>query len=238
VDPSDPTETHSGGAFDKFAHQYDALLSQSLKIAGEDGVYFARGRLDWLAHRLSALNFNPTTVVDFGCGTGSTIPLFFDILGAQRVIALDESVELLNMARRQYGHLSVSFSLQSSGRPESCDLVFCSAVFHHIPPTARLAVARAIRTSLRHGGLFALWEHNAWSPAARYVMSRCEFDRDARPLSASVARRLLIEAGFEIVATDFLFIFPRFLRTLRWSERMLTKLPLGAQFQVLGRRIG
>jgi hypothetical protein len=109
-------------------------------------------------------------------------------------------------------------------------------VFHHIPPAERTLVARAVHAYLRPGGLFALWEHNAWSPAARYVMSRCEFDRDARPLSAVSARRLLSEAGFEVVATDFLFIFPRFLRWLRWSERLLTALPLGAQFQVLGRK--
>jgi trans-aconitate methyltransferase len=239
VEPPERARARTAGAFDKFAHQYDTLLDKSLQITGEDKEYFARGRLEWLAQRLAQLNSKPRTVLDFGCGSGSTIPLFFESLGANHVIALDESAELLNIAARRYGHLSVSFSLESNfdGR-ESCDLVFCSAVFHHIPPPARLAVARTIRTYLAPAGFLALWEHNAWSPAARYVMSRCEFDRDARPLSASLARTLLTQAGFEVVATDFLFIYPRFLRLLRWSERLLAKLPLGAQFQVLARKIG
>jgi SAM-dependent methyltransferase len=238
VEP-DCSRARAAGEFDKFAHQYDALLGESLQITGEDKGYFARGRLEWLARRLAELRFEPDTVLDFGCGVGSTIPLFFEILGARHVIALEESAELLNLSAREHGHRSVFFSLQSDfeGR-EACDLVFCSAVFHHIPLPFRLEVARTIRTYLKPGGLLALWEHNAWSPAARYVMSRCEFDRDARPLSATLARKLLTEAGFEIVAVDFLFIYPRFLSMLRWSERLLTKLPLGAQFQVLGRKIG
>ncbi len=239
MEPPDAARDRAGAAFDKFAHRYDALLDRSLRITGEDKEYFARGRLEWLARQLTRLHWKPETVLDFGCGSGSTIPLFFEILGARRVIALDESVELLNLAARQYGHLSVSFSLESDfqGR-EACDLVFCSAVFHHIPPESRLGVARAIGEYLKPGGFLAFWEHNAWSPAARYVMSRCEFDRDARPLGAPAARKLLVAAGFEIVATDFLFIYPRVLRILRWSERLLAGIPLGAQFQVLGRKAG
>jgi SAM-dependent methyltransferase len=237
VEPPERVRARRDGGFDKFAHQYDALLGESLQITGEDKEYFARGRLEWLARRLAELHFEPGTVLDFGCGSGSTIPLFFEILGARHVIALEESAEMLDLSAREYGHLGVSFFSSSDfeGR-DACDLVFCSAVFHHIPPPSRLGVARAIRDYLKPGGLFALWEHNAWSPAARYVMSRCEFDRGARPLSASSARRLLSEAGFDVVATDFLFIYPRFLRLLRWSERLLTGLPLGAQFQVLGRK--
>ena len=224
--------------FDKFAGHYDDLLQESLQIAGEDKEYFARGRLEWLARRLADLGFDPSTVMDFGCGPGSTIPLLFEILGARRVVALDESVEMRNLSERKYGGRNVTFAPQSGFEErEACDLVFCSAVLHHVAPADRLALVRRIRTYLKPGGLFAVWEHNAWSPAARYVMSRCEFDRGARPLSAARARRLVRDAGFEILATDFLFIYPRFLRLLRWSERLLTKVPLGAQFQVLARRV-
>ena len=237
VEPPERAEARGDGAFDRFAHQYDELLGESLRITGEDKQYFARGRLELLAERLAALRFRPDTVLDFGCGSGSTIPLFFEILGARHVIALEESAELLEISERDYGRLDASF-FSSSTFPKGgeCDLVYCSAVFHHIPPANRLAVLRDIRDYLKPGGLFALWEHNAWSPAARFVMSRCEFDRDALPLSAPAARRLLSEAGFDLVGTDFLFIYPRLLRLLRWSERLLTGLPLGAQFQVLARK--
>jgi SAM-dependent methyltransferase len=236
VDP-DFRPARGPAGFDQFARQYDSLVGECLRLTGEGKEYFARGRLKWLARRLSGLRFEPKTVLDFGCGTGTTIPLFFEILGAREVIALEDSVELLDLSKRRFGGEGVSLSLSSDfERREVCDLVFCSGVFHHIPRPEQFDVARTIRTYLKPGGFFALWEHNGWSPAARYVMSQCAFDRDAEPLSAPAARRLLAATGFEIVATDFLFIFPRFLSGLRWSERLLVKLPLGAQFQVLGRK--
>jgi hypothetical protein len=55
-------------------------------------------------------------------------------------------------------------------------------------------------------------------------------------LSVREARQLLLDAGFEIVRSDFLFIFPAVLSWLRFLERPLSKLPIGAQYQVLARR--
>jgi SAM-dependent methyltransferase len=219
--------------FDRFADEY----AQCHHIGGEDRASFARRRLEFLAERLARIPFDAETVLDFGCGTGSTLPLFAEILHARRVLALEESEPLLRLAERDYAHLVASFHRTSNlPEPESCDLVFCSAVFHHVPPGERLALVRKIGAILRPGGLFAFWEHNAWSPAARYLMSRCAYDRGAKPLAAPAARRLLSEGGFEILATDYLFIFPRPLRWLRPAERLATKLPLGAQYQVLARR--
>ena len=90
--------------------------------------------------------------------------------------------------------------------------------------------------SLRPGGLFAFWENNPWNPGTRYVMSRIPFDRDAITLSSPEARHLLRLGGFEILRTDFLFIFPRILDWCRWVEPLCSRLPLGAQYQVLCRK--
>jgi hypothetical protein len=65
-------------------------------------------------------------------------------------------------------------------------------------------------------------------------MRRIPFDRDAIPISAREASRLLRDAGFRIAGTDFLFIFPRVLRRLRAIEPLVSGLPLGGQYQVLG----
>jgi len=67
-------------------------------------------------------------------------------------------------------------------------------------------------------------------------MSRCPFDEDAILISPREARALLMRAGFEIVRTDFRFIFPRALRGLRKLEDLVYRLPLGAQYQVLCRK--
>jgi len=67
-------------------------------------------------------------------------------------------------------------------------------------------------------------------------MRRIPFDRDAKLLSPPAARRLLRGTGFEVVSTDFLFLFPRLLAALRPLEARLARIPAGAQYLVLCRR--
>ena len=67
-------------------------------------------------------------------------------------------------------------------------------------------------------------------------MSRVPFDRDAVMLFPHEARRLLRQAGLDIVLTDSLFIFPASLAGLRPLEPRLCKLPIGGQYLVLARK--
>ena len=66
---------------------------------------------------------------------------------------------------------------------------------------------------------------------------RCiPFDRDAVPLYPRQAQRLIAASGFALTDVHFRFYFPRWLRPLRPLERFLTRLPLGAQYQVLAKK--
>ena len=67
-------------------------------------------------------------------------------------------------------------------------------------------------------------------------MSRIEFDRDAITLSPPESRRLLSAGGFEILDTTSRFFFPRSLRVFRGAEPLLSRIPLGGQYQVLCRK--
>jgi hypothetical protein len=118
----------------------------------------------------------------------------------------------------------------------SFDLAFCNGVFHHIPVDQRHAAASYVYNALVPGGMFALWENNPWNPGTRYIMSRVAFDKDAITLTPPETRRLLRGAGFEIVRTDFQFVFPHVLRALRPLERVLAPLPFGGQYLVLARK--
>jgi hypothetical protein len=109
-------------------------------------------------------------------------------------------------------------------------------VFHHIPLAERADAARTVWRALRPSGWFAFWENNPWNPGTQVVMKRCPFDRDAQTLSPPRARALLGTAGFEVVRTDFLFMFPRALKALRFIEPRVARWPLGAQYQVLCRK--
>jgi predicted TPR repeat methyltransferase len=229
----------SSAEFNQYAGGYDQMLEQGLAVSGEGKEYFARGRVEWLKICMDEMGFAPQHIMDYGCGTGMTTPLLRERFDAESVVGVDPSAKLIKRAIREYGSSQTRFkqSQQYSSQEEN-DLVYCNGVFHHIPIARRPMAAQYIWESLKPGGYFAFWENNPWNPGTRYVMSRIPFDRDAVTLTPLEARGLLQASGFHILRTDFLFIFPRVVRLLRWAERYLTKFPLGGQYLVLARKSG
>ena len=223
--------------FDDYADDYVDALQQGLKYSGEDATHFATTRVQWLAGRLEKLGLAPRSLLDFGCGTGSSTPFFFSTLKVVEVTGIDASHRLLEVARREHGSPRATFVFRDDYQPEGqTDIAFCNGVFHHIPPSERPDAVDFVSRALRPGGLFAFWENNPWNPGTRFVMSRIPFDRGAITLSPPEARRLLRKAGFEIIRSDYLFFFPRILRWFRPLERWFAGIPLGGQYLVLARK--
>ncbi|MBZ5547029.1 MAG: methyltransferase domain-containing protein [Acidobacteriia bacterium] len=223
--------------FDAYADSYDHALDHALAVTGLAKDYFCKERMTWLGQCLMALGEQPRRGLDYGCGNGSSTPLLASMLNVREVFGVDVAPKIVAKAREHYGanHLQFATVSETTSSGEF-DLAYCNGVFHHIEKPARPAALDYVYGRLRPGGIFSLWENNPWSPAARYVMSRCAFDEDAQMLAADETKRLLQNAGFEILSTDFLFIFPAFLKSLRPLERRVYKLPIGAQYQVLARK--
>ena len=232
----DPENTNA--RFDLFHSEYDETLARGLSVSGEDRLYFARGRLAFLARCLREAGLRlPFSVLDFGCGTGAATPFFFEELGVERLVGVDVSERSLEVARQRHGSESARFiALRDYSPRGEFPLAFCNGVFHHVPPPERAGLVRLLRDSLSPGGLFSLWENNPWNPGTRYIMSRVAFDRDAVTLSSREAARMVAAGGLEVRRTDYLFIFPRALKALRFLEPPLAKVPLGGQYQVFCRR--
>jgi SAM-dependent methyltransferase len=223
--------------FDQYAKSYDAALAEGLSVSGEDKTYFAQGRAAWLAKCLRDFPPPIRSVLDFGCGTGSSTPFLLEHLQPSLLVGVDVSAQSIAEARRSQSAARASFHLVEDYQPGAAiDLAFCNGVFHHISPAKRAAAVSYVFRSLRRAGRFAFWENNPWNPGTRWVMSRIPFDRDAVTLVPPESRRLLRSGGFEILRTDFLFIFPRALRWFRRWEPSLAQWPIGAQYQVLCRK--
>lgn len=220
--------------FDEYAAEYDAALAQGISVSGETKDYFAQGRVDWLASRLRELEFRPGSILDFGCGIGTNAPFLLGLDGVNSLLGVDVSEASLNIARRAVSDARATFSVLDQHRPEGRhDLVFTNGVFHHIPPAERAGAMDHVFRTLRPGGLLAFWENNPWNPGTHYVMSRIPFDRDAITLSAREAKSMIRAGGFDVLRTEFLFIFPKALGWFRKLEPSLARLPFGAQYQVL-----
>jgi predicted TPR repeat methyltransferase len=223
--------------FDDYSENYDAALAESLAVTGEDKDFFARGRVSWVSKCLKDLQVRALDAMDFGCGIGSTTPHLLHILKADSVLGVDVSRRCLELAEQKWGCAQIKFASLDEYQPSGkLDLVYTSGVFHHIPKDRRLQAFDLVLRALRPGGLFAFWENNPLNPGTRYVMSQCEFDKDAMPLTPFLARRLLKASGFEVVQTDYLFFFPRQLRWFRSLEPALSRIPFGGQYQVLCRK--
>ena len=223
-------------AFDAYASQYEQALHSGLKISGEGPEYFARRRIEWTKQVLAAAT-TTRRVLDFGCGVGLVVPLMREVLQPEFVCGFDPSRAAIERAREEFGNADTQFTAKSDQIAEEVfDLAYCNGVFHHVTPADRPAALQTVFQSLRPGGWFALWENNPWNPGTRYVMSRIPFDRDADVISPPACRRVLQAAGFHVVRTDAWFLFPRVLSWLRPLEKLVHRLPLGAQYLVLSRK--
>jgi SAM-dependent methyltransferase len=191
----------------------------------------------WLKRCLDEMKQPVAKLLDFGCGDGATTPLLLQTLNAKSAVGVDVSAKSLEIARKRHASERIRYeSIREFQSSEEMDLAYCNGVFHHILPAQRAAALAMVHRALRGGGFFSFWENNPWSLATRYVMSRCAFDRDAILLSPPEARALLRDGGFEILRTDFRFIFPRALRAFRKIEDFVNRAPLGTQYQVLCRK--
>ena len=222
--------------FDVYAESYKETGERALTLSGETQEHFARARVDFLRTCLLPSPEPIRSLLDFGCGVGSSVSLLREAFGADKVVGVDASAQSLSIARDR--HPTAEFCLPDEFDVHGeIDLAFCNGVFHHIAPAARPAAVESIARALRPGARFALWENNPWNPGMRYSMAQCEFDRDAMAVSALSAIRLVRAAGLRILSVRFMFIFPRVLRIFRWSEPYLARLPLGAQYQVLSEKL-
>jgi SAM-dependent methyltransferase len=223
--------------FDQFADNYQASLGPGIVWSGESTEYFARARIAWMGQHLAACGFRPRVVMDFGCGTGTATPFLFEVLGAETVIGVDNSTKSLEVAQRAHGSRRARFVLFNELAPrEDVDAIYCNGVFHHIPPRERAGAIRLLYGCLRPGGYIGLWENNPWNPITHVLMALGPVDRNAIKLSPRETQLLLRKHGFDVLKTDFLFIFPKRLRWLRSKEHLLARWPLGIQYEVFCRK--
>lgn len=224
--------------FDEYAATYESALAKGLAATGEGREYYARERAWWVARALEPLGVRPRTILDYGCGTGAATPFLLAAFPDASLVGVDVSLRSLTVARETIPSPRARFaSVDEFSPPGDVDLAYCNGVFHHVPRARRDLAVAYVHASLRPGGVFAFWENNPWNPGTRYVMRRIPFDRDAETLSPPASRALLRRGGFEILATDFRFFFPRWLGMLRGLESsVLRRVPLGGQYMVLCRK--
>jgi SAM-dependent methyltransferase len=231
----------SDGRFDEVAKSYNAVVQEAIAASGETVGFFAELKVRIMAHALEGLDVK--TFLDFGCGIGNTTRAIGARFSNAHVTGFDPSTESLAVARGATpidagGRITYSSS-DDNALPlesESTDVAFTSCVFHHIEPREREHWARELLRVLRPGARLFLFEHNPFNPLTVRVVRSVPFDEGVVLLKPGEARGLLERAGFATSAPRFYFFFPRSLSALRRLEPALSRVPLGAQYFVIGKR--
>jgi len=217
----------SKAQFDKFAADYDKILSDSLHTDGADLAYYSSYKVA-LMRRLAPPGVS--RILDFGCGIGKTIGHLKQAFPAATVDGCDVSPDALEVARAANPGANFFMPASSEAMQGAYDLAFLANVLHHIQPAGRGDWFKALRRMLKPGGSIFFFEHNPLNPVVRHIVRTCPLDEDAVLVHPCELRRLSEKAGCRVATWGYTLFFGAGLRRLSFLEPWLRWLPLGAQY--------
>jgi SAM-dependent methyltransferase len=217
--------------------RYREDLDRAISFSGRSHEFFALAKADELLRLARRHLGDPAGLdaLDVGCGIGLTDrPLagrFRSLTGT------DVSPGVLEAAAAE--NPGVRYELAERGRlpfdDDAFHLVLAVCVIQVIPPAERPRFVAELARVARPDGLVVVLEHNPYNPLTRLAVRRCEFGEDARMLALSKALHLLGENALEPIDTGFLLLLPSRRKRVLALERVLRRLPLGAQYYVAAR---
>ena len=226
--------------FDKFADEYHSLHQQNIRVTGEKPEYFAEYKIRDLRRVVNSLGANSENILDFGMGIGNSIPFLSEYFQNSNLHGVDVSEKSLAIASEKYGSLGdfqVFDGKTTTYSDETFDVVFSAGVFHHVPFSEHSDLVCEVFRTLKHGGIFMIYEHNPFNPLTRHAVNTCPFDENAVLLKPNRVRHLFHEVGMVVARKEFRVFFPSILKLLRPLEKCLIWFPLGAQYFVVGKKL-
>jgi SAM-dependent methyltransferase len=223
--------------FDSYRSNYREVVQSSIDFSGLPHSFFMRAKADILRELIAQrLRAEKPAMLDVGCGVGSFHPLLRGMVG--RLCGIDVSTASIAQARADNTDVDyrdfdgVNFPFRDAG----FDLVTAISVMHHVSLTGWAPFVSEMCRVVRPGGIVCIIEHNPLNPLTRLAVSRCEFDKDAVLLSAGTTLELMSKAGMGEIGTRHFLLLPWEARPARLIERVLSSLPLGAQYAAFGTR--
>lgn len=223
--------------FDDYTDTYREEVERSISFARGDLDHFtavkARHLISLTARHLG--DPGDLTVLDVGCGTGETDQHLVGHVG--RLLGVDVAKGPLNVAAQRnpdadytaYDGATLPYA------PGSVDVSFAICVMHHVPPPQWPPFLAQLRRVTRPGGLVVIFEHNPLNPLTRRAVNSCEFDANAVLLRRRRVAGLMRAQDLDVVEQAYIVFVPFGGERMATAERLLARVPLGAQHYVAGR---
>lgn len=219
--------------FDRYGSTYDKEISRAVSLSGQEHDFFLQVKAEVLAELLARrFGDRDLQVLDVGCGNGGLHPFLLSSAPAIRLTGIEVAAGFVDAART--ANPTVRYELYDGRRlpyrDAAFDAAFTVCVLHHIPPARWPAFVAELRRVVRPGGMVAVFEHNPLNPLTAYIVRTCPIDRDAVLLSAPRVDRLLRDAGLVDAGHEFILFTPFKNPAFRRFDRLISWLPLGAQY--------
>ena len=227
----------SQSEFDRYSASYEELLKDPIRdrFAGDGSKFFHTRKRDLIRDyfRGRGIDTHKLRYLDIGCGRGELLSLLREDFA--HAAGCDPSRGMLDFAEGLETRVQNDFATIPFGA-ETFDFVSAVCVYHHVPPTARLALTREVHRVLRPDGVLGIIEHNPYNPVTRLIVSRTPVDAEANLLKSAESRHWMSEAGFTCDLLKYFLFFPQPLyeRGADKVEKWLQSIPLGGQYAIFG----
>jgi SAM-dependent methyltransferase len=220
--------------FDKYAEDYNKLLSNQTWFFSANEQYFASYKINILKNQI----YQPVeSILDYGCGIGRNIKYLKNSFPNSKIIGTDISSASLEIARLNNDN-DIKFFQENDYDNLTYDLILVSGVFHHIDITERQSVANKLFKKLKPNGVIFIFEHNPYNFVTRRIVANCPYDEGVTLIRANELINILQKASFANITHQYTLFIPPFIKPLVKFEKYLGWLPLGGQYWIKGERIG
>lgn len=220
--------------FDKYSGDYKNILENCISGAGDSHVYFSQYKADYLSRRVIRHGDN-YKLLDFGCGVGILSDCINNTMPGIQLDGYDISSKSISEISEKLTEQGV-FTNNLNDLPGDYNVIVISNVMHHIPPCNRMEIFSMLKGLLAHKGEIVVIEHNPLNPLTRRIVDKCPFDEDAVLLPRSEVLSYFSESHMRILHSDYIVFFPALLKFMRFFERYLAFVPIGAQYVVVGEK--
>ena len=230
--------------FDAYRDSYESDIDSALAFSGQEHDYFTKVKARYFNNILDKHfpNDTPLDVLDVGCGHGLIHPhlLNKDNLNKDNVriklTGIDVAASVIEVAQAQ--NTGVQYDTYDGHilpyADNSFDAAFTICVMHHVPPAQWEAFLKEIYRVLKPGGLFCVFEHNPLNPITRKIVNECPLDENAVLLRSGHLRKLINGVGFIQSSCKFILFTPFDHPVFHHFDRLMSWLPLGAQYYATG----